>query len=656
LHSNRKDIWIITHNADGNAYNAYLLSSSGLNTTPVQSYTGTWYSSKFNTIDNLGCMSVSPDGSTLANAVYGANKIELLHFNAANGQFKYWFSINNIFGPYGVGFSPASSALYVAHSLSNGEILQYNLISHDTNTIINTVYKLNTKGACGDILLGSDKKMYCPYPGTDSVLMINDPNQTGSACNPVGLKIKGKVQYGLPNIPQSYFSSKDIGYTGTCYTDSLYFYLLGKTQIDSIIWDFGDPGSSNNASHRGNPAHLYKNLSSYSIRCISYKNGKPDTLSKTIQLFGKPHTIDTAMYICPNKSLIINIQNPNYTYQWNDYSTTGLYNVSKAGKYWVEVNNSTCYTIDTFRVLNLGRPGASHIVDTTVCNANNFTLKPNNMPTASYTWQDGSTQPIYTVKKDGIYKVIIAYQCGTDTSIFKVNLNPKLRTIIWKDTTICDGDSIILDAGQVKASYLWQDGSTRSYYITKKEGIYKVGMSNNCDSGSATVHISVIKPPKSTGWGDTTVCNNDNLILSPRQQGFSYLWQDGSKDSFYTVIKPGIYWLKMNNKCGMHSDTMHVNYEDCTLYLQIPNAFSPDGNGVNDIFKAQLSHAPKSYNLSVYNRWGELVFHTDDYTQGWDGNYHSTPALEGVYKYILNADGYRHEDIHKSGTVQLFRN
>lgn len=90
------------------------------------------------------------------------------------------------------------------------------------------------------------------------------------------------------------------------------------------------------------------------------------------------------------------------------------------------------------------------------------------------------------------------------------------------------------------------------------------------------------------------------------------------------------------------------------IFLYVPNAFTPNGDGLNDEFGA-LGYGVKDYYLEVYNRWGELIFTSDNVNSQWDGTYQGTKVLPGTYVYNISASGYYDKEFHKEGTVSIVK-
>ena len=145
---------------------------------------------------------------------------------------------------------------------------------------------------------------------------------------------------------------------------------------------------------------------------------------------------------------------------------------------------------------------------------------------------------------------------------------------------------------------------------------------------------------------DTTLCIGQQLLLKanvPKEaDSVIYTWQDGSKDSVFLVSQPGTYWVSAyiaDYKITV-TDTIRVNYTDCTppqYPLWIPNSFTPNGDGLNDIFKPKTLAELEEYSMLIFNRWGQLIFESNDINKGWDGKYKGKQVESGVYTYRIEA-------------------
>ncbi|PCH71200.1 MAG: hypothetical protein COC06_02105 [Bacteroidales bacterium] len=184
---------------------------------------------------------------------------------------------------------------------------------------------------------------------------------------------------------------------------------------------------------------------------------------------------------------------------------------------------------------------------------------------------------------------------------------------------------------------------------------YFAKVENGCINLSVVDFIIHDKPTFDLGM-DTTIFYTESKILSPsidiRFLPGNYLWQDGSMASTYTVTQEGKYTLEYADVNGcVGFDSIMVYMDRYRIY--VPNAFTPDGNGVNDTFGPSITGdiADEDIEMFIYNRWGELIYEFTDLGQGWDGTYKGKKANTGVYVWILIINGKARQD----GNVSLIR-
>ncbi len=149
---------------------------------------------------------------------------------------------------------------------------------------------------------------------------------------------------------------------------------------------------------------------------------------------------------------------------------------------------------------------------------------------------------------------------------------------------------------------------------------------------------------------DSMLCVGDSLHLDA---GFdNAIWQDGTIDSSLVVTKTGWYIAQVDTFACHLRDSVHVEFANCQKCLVFPNAFTPDGDGINDGFSV-LNHCPTDpteFEMKIYNRWGEKVFHINDITFAWDGRYEKKAVPPGVYVWVVR---YAYPDL-EAGSILEF--
>jgi gliding motility-associated-like protein len=139
------------------------------------------------------------------------------------------------------------------------------------------------------------------------------------------------------------------------------------------------------------------------------------------------------------------------------------------------------------------------------------------------------------------------------------------------------------------------------------------------------------------------------------EQDFSsFLWSTGDTIGEIMVEESGTYTVEVNNQCGQFGTSFEVTF-DCSFVFFLPNSFTPDGDEINDLFKGE-GVGIEEYELSIFNRWGELVFESSDLNHGWNGQNLAGQDLQiGVYTYLVKINDVVGESHKYTGHVNLLR-
>ncbi|HRY98944.1 MAG TPA: gliding motility-associated C-terminal domain-containing protein, partial [Bacteroidales bacterium] len=219
--------------------------------------------------------------------------------------------------------------------------------------------------------------------------------------------------------------------------------------------------------------------------------------------------------------------------------------------------------------------------------------------------------------------------------------------------SICSTEIVTFSPGPGFQRYHWQDGSNQSAISVFKTGTYWVIVEDALGCiGRDTVELYVRQAPE-IDLGDDTVylCNVSSLRLDAGAIDTSmvYEWQDGTQTRYYDASLPGLYYVWAGKEDCFDSDTIMVL--TCTDFW-IPTSFTPNGDGLNDVFRVFTSADEDvlRYSLFIYNRWGELVYYSNDVREWWDGKFKGQDAPVGVYNYILNFEAAGNVLLEKEGT------
>ncbi|RQO30571.1 hypothetical protein DBR32_13520 [Taibaiella sp. KBW10] len=299
------------------------------------------------------------------------------------------------------------------------------------------------------------------------------------------------------------------------------------------------------------------------------------------------------------------------------------------------------------------------VKDTIVCFADKLQLSAYDHNAGYYIWNDGTQGMLKTVEQDGTYWVYSTDNCRTLIDSFHVTFT-RFELKLPADTALCIGKSILVDVTQPNVNqYLWNDGDHNSIKNISHEGTYSVTATSGKCAISDTFKVSSIRPSVQILGNDTTICNNNLIdvkaVATPESD---FTWNNGIQGDIIRPQQDGLYIVTATNTCGSYKDSIYIEVSDCICDIRMPNAFSPNGDGRNDIFKpvASMGCNFMAYTMYVYNRYGQIVFYADNVSKGWDGYFNGKPAEAGVYMYTVSyTDRYTKETKFMKGDVIVLR-
>lgn len=240
-------------------------------------------------------------------------------------------------------------------------------------------------------------------------------------------------------------------------------------------------------------------------------------------------------------------------------------------------------------------------------------------------------------------------------NFFEMNYCNTPYVNLGEDTILCLGDSLILNATTSKSTYLWQDSSTNPTFTVTQSGTYWVQVSiNNCKTID-TINVSNDSYPTIDLGIDTMLCQGDTLKLNASTPNAIYKWQDNSMLPTFYVTSQGTYWVEVKNNCGITSDTINIEIEDCACHIFIPDVFSPNADSLNDRFSPVSSCYYLEYNFLIFDRWGKKIFETKNPYNFWDGTYKGEKLPTGVYIYLVKCKFENNVSEKKYGSITLIR-
>jgi gliding motility-associated-like protein len=262
-------------------------------------------------------------------------------------------------------------------------------------------------------------------------------------------------------------------------------------------------------------------------------------------------------------------------------------------------------------------------------------------------------------------------EVNADYHVGSLRIYTRPEIFIPDDRQVCEGEFLLMtpfvNGGTGEVSYFWEGPngfeSTGSFvefeHISKTDaGSYLITVTDTIDCvESAEVKVTVFDNPQIAFREQDTIFDQPGFILDAGSGYQNYLWNTGDTTNAITIDIEGLYSVLITSSTSCKStDSVTVLWEQSAFYL--PNAFSPNGDGLNDEFKAvQKYDFVNTYHMQIYNRWGEMIFETSDINRGWDGTFEGKPSPQGsyVYKIIYTAWPNKNEQQLETGVVTLVR-
>jgi len=612
---NNVDYWVIAHGWNNANFLVYSVTSTGVNTTPVTSNVGLPMPNVAgNFFASLGQMKASPTGKALALVQSGPlGTVQYFDFNNSTGAVSAAVTLPYQDGCYGASFSPDGTKLYTTafrtlpNTLVQSDLWQYDLFQPAAAPLLIHQY-LDTTNFMASLQLGRDGRIYAAVVFLDSMYSINTPNEKGAACNFVENAfplIASNNRYGLPALIESVvgepLDAKFFNTTG-CVNNPVTFFDSSTVTSPgqyTFTWNFGDPASG--------------------AQNIVSGNG---TLAKTVS-----HT----------------------------FNAVGQYTVK------MTVTDGCWYTDSVSKLINIqnGLPVDLGADTTYLCSGQSINLTTGITGPDSVRWNTGSTNPTLNVSTTGTYiATVYAGNCsGTDTTYVEVNLTP-LTVTLGPDTSICGTGRYRFPLATNAAFPNEVQYTFSSNTLVVGQGVAEAGAAGTYTvtatyrgcTANATVLLDLSSPPQvilRANDNITTACQGQPTTLEVRvtpSDNADILWSTGEITSDIQVDSAGTYYVVVRRNACLVIDSIVIT-ERCKSKVSAPNAFSPDGDGVNDTFYVWTNNATDVY-FRVYDRWGRILFEKDADPDGimrWDGKVKDTPTKSGRYLWQVS---YRDEETY----------
>lgn len=360
--------------------------------------------------------------------------------------------------------------------------------------------------------------------------------------------------------------------------------------------------------------------------------------------------------LCPGDSMQIGEIIPEVVYNWRSGSHDPIVTVRDSGFFFLSADYRSCVTVDSIRVTITPRPDPELGPDFLACVGDRVTLNANSSVGESYEWNTGQSGPSIQGLSTGTYwvKVRNGHCEASDTVTFEFRNPPNLK--LNPVNPFCVGDlqelSSLTDA--VSPDYRWNTGAATSSISVEDGGWYTLVIKDTACEVSDSIYLTAYALPvvKNLFF---ELCSEDTarFELDPL---YSYLYE--SLDTVEErMIKGGqeYYFQAVDtNDCKSDLKIIAKLAPYCEEELYVPNAFTPNDDGYNEVFKFEyFGLHPRE--LKIFNRWGTEIYTSTDPNKGWDGKLNGEICKPDVYIWKLMCQRHNGNRKEFTGTINLIK-
>ncbi len=462
-----------------------------------------------------------------------------------------------------------------------------------------------------------------------------------------------------------------------------------STNATNYFWNLGDGNSSTVDSLM----HVYAVDSTYYILLISSNSCNSDTIGISVNISVPLPVAASFNYLLDycNMGIELNSLSTNSTnYFWDfgdgnfssDSNTVHFY--TQSGPYTLTlIAENSCFSDSSeinITIYSVLIANSSFVVQNAPC-SQLVVFSNSSVNSINYSWDFGDgtfstdSTPSHSYSLPGVYQVIlIAYDsCFSDTSSFTIDLSLNQSPVVLFTALAQNCDTLaipFLNQTLYANSFLWDfgDGQTDTasnpLHTFPAAGTYNVSLTafNGCFSGSISFPVTVnsISVPSASFNYNIDTCTQIVTFINTSLNSTTYLWNFGdgsiSNQASGTHQYNGfgsyliILIVEPLSNCADTTEMVLILGESELSPFYIPNCFTPNDDGKNDVFQISSSVDCNDYYITILNRWGQVVYEGTSETKPWDGTYKSKDVVEGVYFYVFKSAKHS-----SSGNISLFR-
>lgn len=697
--------WLVSREYGSNRFLCYRIDERGVNPAPVISAVGLDPGQLSTHV--LGSLQASSDGRRLVLTHQSLNRVEIFDFDPETGVVSRPRAISSVVSPYGAAFSPNGRLLYVSTRYGQpgeGVSLYQFRVSHESG--VNgqewPSYRFQIRdtsfAGLGSIQLGPDAKLYLARFNNQYLGVVNQPNEWGTASQFVaqGFFLGSRHStFGLPNIPTT--AQQACSRIWVC--DSLFCSgdtaRLVSCQYPGASWQWFRDGQAINGANQH-----FLNAAESGNYTVEVQSGGCAWMAGPVKL--EKIVIDSKLVgdsvICPGESLVLRAggrTHPGSVFEWRRNGSDipdaneSSYTPRFPGRYTVKISNRYCtYETEEVRVRTV-EEFARIEGDSVLCPEAGVLLETQSHPEFRYSWAfeghklPDAAAPQQIVHEPGRYQVEVIYRSCT-------TLSPPYSVSLFQNVSMLSGDRFMCrnaDSARLTASSPWPvertrwlvDGlevgeSSRLDWLAHRTGRWQaILFKDGCPDTTPTHLVQWLPEPSADinvspeAAGPSRATHEPVRLTAVSDIGRTFSWElvgpagrqllaGREVDHRFSATGEHRLTLTVESDSGCRATARKtLRFENLPVdrWFDLPNAFTPNGDGLNDTFEFSVNQL-SSWSFKVFDRWNNLIYVAETPTLPvWNGQLRNGPAPEGVYLYRLEGRSHEGETVRQTGSVHV---
>lgn len=415
--------------------------------------------------------------------------------------------------------------------------------------------------------------------------------------------------------------------TSLCVGEQLQIEAQINGSYSNFTW-YGTPGTSLSPNNTLSP--IVFGAGNYQI-FVESTNGCTYSETFSITNLPTPNVVwPTTTTFCPDSTFLLTPEINAEFWTWENGDQSSTFELINSDTVFITTQTGECISLDSIFIEQLQLPTVDLGPNQTHCLGESVTL---NTPIPGI-WNNNVLSNSYTINATNTITFNGTIQgCPIQDTLFVSFQNPP-QINLGNDTILCSGTSLLLTTEVIG---LWNNSITSNQFNVTASGTFSFLFDNGICQVSDEIDIGYIPFLQEILPDTIERCIGEQFVLNGAQNtATNYSWSNGENDPQQTITQSGVYSLFTSNACESISESVIVNFSSCEHTLWIPNAFTPNGDGDNDVWALQFSEMI-SLDIRVYDRWGTLVFQGDKSNFVWNGNVRNGDhiAQDGTYTYAI---------------------